>query len=64
MPKYLIGRIADPIFAVGTGIFAYVIWENDGRNAAQRPEGRKLLDLVRRRWELGSPASRSSHSAQ
>ncbi|KAK0550419.1 hypothetical protein OC861_005113 [Tilletia horrida] len=61
MAKYLIGRVADPIFAVVTGVFAYAIWENDARNASQRPEGRKLYDLVKRRWELGPAASRSSN---
>ncbi|KAE8205686.1 hypothetical protein A4X06_0g454 [Tilletia controversa] len=58
MPKYLIGRTADPVFAMMTGVFAYVLWENDGRNAEQRPEGRKLADLVKRRWQLGPAASR------
>ncbi|KAE8224249.1 hypothetical protein CF319_g2827 [Tilletia indica] len=59
MAKYLIGRVADPIFAMTTGVFAYVLWENDGRNAEHRPEGRKLYDLVKRRWELGPAASRT-----
>ncbi|KAL9935086.1 hypothetical protein V8E36_006162 [Tilletia maclaganii] len=59
MVKYLIGRVADPVFAVATGVFAYVIWEQDGRNAEHRPEGRRLADLVKRRWELGPAASRT-----
>ncbi|PWN50332.1 hypothetical protein IE53DRAFT_387371 [Violaceomyces palustris] len=48
--KYLIGRISDPILGITTGIMAYYLWENDGRNSELRPQGRKLNDLLRRRF--------------
>ncbi|KAJ1020336.1 hypothetical protein NDA18_005932 [Ustilago nuda] len=49
MPAYLVGRLFDPILGLATGVMAYFLWENDGRNAHERPEGRSLPELVRRR---------------
>ncbi len=34
---------------------AYFLWENDGRNAHERPDGRSLPDLVRRRLNNQPP---------
>jgi hypothetical protein len=34
-------------------VLAYYLWEYDPRNEAQRPEGRKLVDLARRRFGGG-----------
>ncbi|PWN23078.1 hypothetical protein BCV69DRAFT_310567 [Microstroma glucosiphilum] len=53
MPAYLVGRLADPILGLSTGVLAYYLWEYDPRNDAQRPEGRKLVDLARRRFGGG-----------
>ncbi|CAO1628610.1 unnamed protein product [Parajaminaea phylloscopi] len=55
MPKYLVGRVVDPVLGLATGALAYVLWENDGRNAEHRPEGRKLVDLVQRKWQQVPP---------
>ncbi|PWN29545.1 hypothetical protein BDZ90DRAFT_258460 [Jaminaea rosea] len=55
MPRYLVGRISDPLLGISTGVLAYILWENDGRNAAHRPEGRMLSDLVKRRWSGEAP---------
>ncbi|PKI83245.1 hypothetical protein MVES_002828 [Malassezia vespertilionis] len=47
MVRYLIGRYADPLFGVATGVAAYFIWERE--NATERPPGHTLVDLVRRK---------------
>ncbi|CBQ71291.1 conserved hypothetical protein [Sporisorium reilianum SRZ2] len=49
MPTYLIGRVFDPILGLATGVMAYFLWENDARNYHERPEGRSLPELLRRR---------------
>ncbi|KAJ1024166.1 hypothetical protein NDA16_003005 [Ustilago loliicola] len=55
MPAYLVGRVFDPILGLATGVMAYFLWENDGRNAHERPEGRSLPELVQRRLSNQPP---------
>ncbi|WFC94045.1 hypothetical protein MBRA1_000673 [Malassezia brasiliensis] len=65
MVRYLIGRIADPVFGVATGIAAYAMWERDPRNAHDHGPGNRLWDLVQRRFQ-GAEASAApavSHAA-
>lgn len=45
----------DPILGLATGVMAYFLWENDGRNAHERPDGRSLPELVRRRLNNQPP---------
>ncbi|PWN88207.1 hypothetical protein FA10DRAFT_157094 [Acaromyces ingoldii] len=56
MVKYLVGRLADPVLGLATGVFAYYLWETDPRNAPVRPQGRTLLDLSRRWWNDERPS--------
>ncbi|CEH18013.1 Non-classical export protein 1 [Ceraceosorus bombacis] len=58
MVKYLVGRVSDPLVGVFTGLFAYYIYETDPRNAAQRPEGRRLWDLLSR-WSRDEKPDKS-----
>ncbi|CAO1618819.1 unnamed protein product [Sympodiomycopsis kandeliae] len=62
MPRYLIGRFVDPILGLGTGVMAYFLWEYDGKNYDQRPDGRKLADLVSRKWNNQRPSRDLLHS--
>ncbi|SPO31626.1 uncharacterized protein UTRI_06344_B [Ustilago trichophora] len=55
MPTYLVGRILDPILGLATGVMAYFLWENDPRNAHERPPHRSLPDLVRRKLSNQPP---------
>lgn len=55
-------RAIDPILGVGTGVMAYFLWENDGRNEVHRPDGRKLLDLLNRKWNNQRPPRELLHS--
>ncbi|KAJ9475908.1 Non-classical export protein 1 [Pseudozyma hubeiensis] len=57
MPTYLIGRVSDPILGLATGVMAYFLWENDARNYHERPQGRSLPELVRRRLSGQPPPS-------
>ncbi len=43
------------MLGLATGVMAYVLWENDGRNAHERPTGRSLPELVRRRYYNEEP---------
>lgn len=47
--------MVDPILGLATGVMAYVLWENDGRNSHERPTGRTLPELVRRRYYSEEP---------
>lgn len=42
------------MFGVLTGVFAYVLWERDPRNAHERGPGMTLYDLVSRRLGVSS----------
>ncbi|CDS00488.1 uncharacterized protein SPSC_03336 [Sporisorium scitamineum] len=61
MPTYLIGRVFDPILGLATGVMAYFLWENDARNYHERPDGRSLPELVRRRI-ANQPPPESSYA--
>lgn len=39
----------DPILGIATGVFAYMLYEGDPSNSADRPAGRSLRELVERR---------------
>ncbi|SHO76438.1 Uncharacterized protein MSYG_0776 [Malassezia sympodialis ATCC 42132] len=62
MVKYLIGRFSDPIFGVVTGVAAYILWENDPRNAQDHGNGNSLLDLISRRLQIENPVRKMTHS--
>ena len=49
-------RFIDPLLGLSTGVLAYSLWENDARNYEQRPEGRKLADLVGRYYRGEAPS--------
>ncbi|KIS65927.1 uncharacterized protein UMAG_06014 [Mycosarcoma maydis] len=57
MPSYLIGRVFDPMLGLATGAMAYFLWENDARNLHERPQGRSLPELLRRRLSGQPPPS-------
>ncbi|UZJ52174.1 hypothetical protein CBS101457_001494 [Exobasidium rhododendri] len=61
MVKYLVGRAADPVLGLATGVFAYYLWETDPKNAALRPAGRSLVDVTTRWWN-STPAPRSLYT--
>lgn len=48
-------RVFDPILGLATGVLAYFLWENDDRNTQERPDGRSLPELVRRRLNNQDP---------
>ncbi|CAO1619686.1 unnamed protein product [Jaminaea pallidilutea] len=58
MPRYIIGRVSDPLLGVFTGVLAYYLWETDIRNQHLRPEGRSLWDLVQRKIQGTPPPAR------
>ncbi|WFD29766.1 hypothetical protein MSPP1_000778 [Malassezia sp. CBS 17886] len=64
MVKYLIGRVADPVFGAATGALAYMMWERDARNAAERPDGKRLRDLIGRRLGWEAPAAGRGAAAE
>lgn len=47
--------MADPVFGVVTGVAAYLIWENDPRNAHDHGPGNRLVDLIGRKLGYAAP---------